>query len=94
MTDDLKDVLDSQAACRQDCCPRPAARPAQRGFGDGHPRRHRAADSLHRSRRQIARPLLQSRLGLSFLGKLRSSLEEELDRITGNLRETPLGVRS
>jgi hypothetical protein len=42
--------------------------------------------------RTLAR-LVQARLGLSFLEKLRSSLEEELVRITGILREMPLGAR-
>jgi hypothetical protein len=37
--------------------------------------------------------LLQARLGLSFLGNLRSGLEEELVRVTGNLCEMPAGAR-
>jgi hypothetical protein len=37
--------------------------------------------------------LLKSRPGLSFLGKLRSSLEEELVRVTENALEMTMGVR-
>jgi ubiquinone biosynthesis protein UbiJ len=42
--------------------------------------------------RTLAR-LVQARLGLSFLEKLRASLKEELARITGDLRAMPLGAR-
>jgi hypothetical protein len=42
--------------------------------------------------RTLAR-LLQARIGLSFLGNLRSSLEEELVRVAGNLCEMPAGAR-
>jgi geranylgeranyl pyrophosphate synthase len=94
MTDDLKDVLDSKAhagktTARDLLLDRPNVASVM-GIPAAIDRLIRFIDFGDRS---LAR-LLQTRLGLSFLAKLRSSLEEELARITVNLRETPLGARS
>jgi hypothetical protein len=37
--------------------------------------------------------LLKSRLGLSFLGRLRSDLEKELVRVAGKVYAMPVGAR-
>jgi geranylgeranyl pyrophosphate synthase len=94
MTDDLKDILDSQAkagktVARDLLLDRPNAASVM-GIPAAIERLIRFIDLGDRS---LAR-LLQVRLGLSFLSKLRSSLEEELVRITGSLREMSLGARS
>jgi len=92
MTDDLKDVLDSKAkagktVARDLLLDRPNAASAM-----GIPAAvERLARFIDLGDRTLAR-LLQSRLGLSFLGKLRGSLEEELVRITGDLRAAPIGA--
>ena len=93
MTDDLKDVLDSKAeagktVARDLLLNRPNAASAM-----GIPSAvERLTRFIELGDRTLAR-LVQARLGLSFLEKLRSSLEEELVRITGILREMPLGAR-
>jgi geranylgeranyl pyrophosphate synthase len=94
LTDDLKDVLDSNAktgktVARDLLLDRPNAASAM-GIPTALERLTRFIDLGDRA---LAR-LLQSRLGLSFLGTLRSGLEEELVRITGNLRKTPLGAQA
>jgi geranylgeranyl diphosphate synthase type II len=94
MTDDLKDVLDSKTkagktVARDLLLDRPNVASAM-GIPAALERLTRFIDLGDRS---LAR-LLQSRLGLSFLGTLRSSLEEELVRITGNLREMPVGAQA
>jgi geranylgeranyl pyrophosphate synthase len=94
LTDDLKDVLDSKTkagktVARDLLLDRPNAASAM-GIPGAVERLTRFIDLGDRT---LAR-LVQTRLGLSFLVKLRNSLEEELVRITGNLREIPLGVRS
>ena len=94
LTDDLKDLLDHQTAsgktvARDLLLDRPNAASAM-GIQAAIERLIRYIDLGDRS---LGR-LLQSKLGLSFLESLRGSLEQELARITGNLRETPLGARS
>ena len=93
MTDDLKDVLGSKAnagktVARDLLLGRPNVASAL-GIPGAVERLTRFIDLGDRT---LAR-LVQARLGLSFLEKLRSSLEEELVLITGNLCEMPLGVR-
>jgi geranylgeranyl pyrophosphate synthase len=93
MTDDLKDVLDSKAkagktVARDLLLDRPNSASAM-GIPSAITRLTRFIDLGDRT---LAR-LMQSRLGLSFLGRLRSSLEDELVRITANLKEMSLGAR-
>jgi geranylgeranyl pyrophosphate synthase len=94
MTDDLKDVLDSRASAgktvaRDLLLDRPNAASAM-GIPAAVERLTRFIDLGDKTLER----LLQKRIGLSFLSKLRSSLEEELIRVAGNLCETPLGARS
>jgi geranylgeranyl diphosphate synthase type II len=93
MTDDLKDVLDSKAKAgktiaRDLLLDRPNAASAIGIPGTVE----RLTRFIELGDRTLAR-LVQARLGLSFLEKLRSSLEEEFVRLTGNLREMPVGAR-
>jgi len=93
MTDDLKDVLDSKAkagktVARDLLLDRPNSASAL-GIPGAIARLSRFIDLGDRT---LAR-LVQSKLGLSFLGRLRRSLEEELVRITDNLKEMPVGAR-
>jgi geranylgeranyl pyrophosphate synthase len=94
MVDDLKDVLESAAeagktVARDILLDRPNVASAM-----GIPAAvERFTRFIHLGDRTLHR-LLQSRLGLSFLGKLRGDLEEELVRVTGNLCVMPVGVRS
>jgi geranylgeranyl pyrophosphate synthase len=94
MIDDLKDVLDSKAkagktVARDLLLDRPNAASAM-GIPGAVERLIRFIDLGDRT---LAR-LVQAKLGLSFLEKLRGSLEEEFVRLTGNLREMPLGART
>jgi len=93
MVDDLKDVLESTAGAgktvaRDLLLDRPNAASAM-GIPGAVARLTRFIDlgdkTLHR--------LLQSRLSLSFLEKLRSDLEEELARVTGSARALSAGAR-
>jgi hypothetical protein len=92
MVDDLKDVLGSAAAAgktvaRDILLDRPNV-----AFAMGIPGTvlrltrfiYLGDTTLHR--------LLKSRPGLSFLGKLRSDLEEELVRVTENVIEKTMGA--
>jgi geranylgeranyl pyrophosphate synthase len=93
MVDDLKDVLDSQAksgktVARDLLLDRPNSASAM-GIPEAL---KRLARFIELGDRALER-LLLSRLGLSFLGKLRGSLEEELARVTGDLCNVPAGVR-
>jgi len=93
MTDDLKDVLDSKAkagktVARDLLLDRPNAASAM-GIPGAVERLTRFIDMGDRT---LAR-LVQARLGLSFLEKLRASLKEELARITGDPCAMPLGAR-
>ncbi len=91
MVDDLKDVLGSAAqagktVARDLLLDRPNVASAM-----GIPCAvERLTRFIHLGDRTLHR-LLQSRLGLSFLGKLRSDLEEELVRVTGNACVIPVG---
>jgi geranylgeranyl pyrophosphate synthase len=91
MVDDLKDVLGSAAqagktVARDLLLDRPNVASAM-----GIPCAvERLTRFIHLGDRTLHR-LLQSRLGLSFLGKLRSELEEELVRVTGNACVIPVG---
>ena len=93
MVDDLKDVLESAAdagktVARDLLLDRPNAASAM-GIPGAVTRLtrfiHLGDKTLHR--------LLRSRLGLSFLGKLRGDLEVELARVTGSVRDLPAGAR-
>jgi geranylgeranyl pyrophosphate synthase len=93
MVDDLKDVLESTAGAgktvaRDLLLDRPNAASSM-GIPGAVARLtrfiHLGDKTLHQ--------LLQSRLGLSFLQKLRSDLEEELARVTGSARALPAGAR-
>lgn len=93
ITDDLKDVLDSKAkagktVARDLLLDRPNVASAMGVPGAVG----RLSRFISLGDRTLAR-LVQARLGLSFLEKLRSSLEEELVRVTGNLQEMPIGAR-
>ncbi len=93
MVDDLKDVLDSQAKAKKTVArdillDRPNSASAM-GIPAAVKRLTRFIDLGDRTLER----LLQARLGLSFLGKLRSSLEDELVRVAGHLCETPAGAR-
>ncbi|MFZ1085125.1 MAG: polyprenyl synthetase family protein [Terracidiphilus sp.] len=93
MVDDLKDVLDSKAkagktVARDLLLDRPNSASAM-GIPEAVKRLTRFIDLGDRT---LTR-LLQARLGLSFLEKLRSSLEEELVRVAGNHCEMPAGAR-
>jgi geranylgeranyl pyrophosphate synthase len=94
MVDDLKDVLGTAAdagktVARDILLDRPNVASAM-GIPDAIERLTRFIQlgdkTLHR--------LLISRPGLSFLGKLRSGLEEELVRVTRNASEMTVGARS
>ncbi len=94
MTDDLKDVLDNKAkagktVARDLLLGRPNVVSAM-GIPGAVERLTRFIDLGDKT---LAR-LMQARLGLSFLERLRSGLEEELVRITGNLHEIPIGAHS
>jgi geranylgeranyl pyrophosphate synthase len=94
MVDDLKDVLENAAeagktVARDLLLDRPNAASAM-GIPGAVARLTRF---IHLGDRTLHR-LLQSRLGLSFLGRLRSDLEEELARVTGNVCAMPAGARS
>lgn len=94
MVDDLKDVLDSpdsagKTVARDILLDRPNAAAAM-GI-------HAAVERLTRFIRlgdSALAWLLRSRLDLSFLEKLRNSLEAELVRVTGNSREVQVGARA
>jgi geranylgeranyl pyrophosphate synthase len=94
MVDDLKDVLDSAAeagktVARDILLDRPNVASVL-----GIPRATlRLARFIHLGDTTLHR-LLKSRPGLSFLGKLRSDLEEELVRVTRNASEMTVGARS
>lgn len=94
MVDDLKDVLDSAAeagktVARDLLLDRPNVASAM-----GIPAAvERLTRFIHLGDRTLRR-LLQSRLSLSFLERLRINLEEELARVTGNVRAMPAGARS
>ena len=94
MVDDLKDVLDSAAeagktVARDLLLDRPNVASAM-GIPGAVKRLTRFIDLGDRT---LSR-LLQSRLSLSFLERLRINLEEELVRVTGNVRAMPAGARS
>jgi geranylgeranyl pyrophosphate synthase len=94
MVDDLKDVLDNAAAAgktvaRDLLLDRPNVASAM-GVPAAVERFTRFIYFGDRSLRQ----LLKSRPELSFLGKLRNNLEEELVRVTENASELCLGARS
>ncbi len=92
MVDDLKDILESEAqagktVARDLLLDRPNAASAM-----GIPAAiARLTRFIHLGDRTLRR-LLQSRLGLSFLAKLRSDLDEELARATGNICAIPEGA--
>jgi geranylgeranyl pyrophosphate synthase len=94
VVDDLKDVLGSAAdtgktVARDLLLDRPNVASAM-----GVPAAvERLTRFIHLGDRTLHR-LLQSRPGLAFLGKLRSDLEEELVRVTGNVLTMPVGERS
>jgi geranylgeranyl pyrophosphate synthase len=94
IVDDLKDVLDSVSQARKTTArdillDRPNAASAMGIPGAVE----RLTRFIHLGDRALQQ-LLRSRQGLSFLGKLRSDLEEELVRVTGNVLAMPLGERS
>jgi geranylgeranyl pyrophosphate synthase len=94
MVDDLKDVLESAAeagktVARDLLLDRPNVASAMGIPGAVE----RLTRFIHLGDRTLHR-LLKSRLGLSFLDKLRSDLEEELVRVTGNVYTMPVGERS
>ena len=94
MTDDLKDMLDSQATAGKTVARDLLLDRPNTAFAMGIPASiERLIRFIDVGDRSLA-SLLLSRLGLSFLTKLRDSLEEELARITANLREMPSGARS
>jgi len=94
MVDDVKDVLGSAAqagktVARDLLLDRPNVASAM-----GIPCAvERLTRFIHLGDRTLRR-LLQSRLSLSFLERLRINLEEELARVTGNVRAMPAGARS
>jgi geranylgeranyl pyrophosphate synthase len=93
MVDDLKDVLDSAQDARKTVArdlllDRPNVASAM-----GIPAAvERLTRLIHLGDRTLDR-LLNTKLGLSFLGTLRGGLEEELIRVTGNLCAIPVGAR-
>ncbi len=93
MVDDLKDVLDSaqnagKTVARDLLLDRPNVASAM-----GIPATvERLSRLIHLGDRTLHR-LLNSQLGLSFLGSLRLGLEEELVQVTGNLCAMPAGAR-
>ena len=93
MVDDLKDLLDSQAksgktVARDLLLDRPNSASAL-----GIPAAvQRLTRFIELGDRSLAH-LLQLRIGFSFLGKLSSSLEEELARVTDNFCKMPAGAR-
>ncbi len=93
MVDDLKDLLDSEAnagktVARDLALDRPNSASAM-----GIPAAvQRLTRFIELGDKALTR-LLQSRLGFSFLGKLRSSLEDEVARVTGHPREMHAGAR-
>ena len=94
MVDDLKDVLGTAAdagktVARDILLDRPNAASAM-GIPDAIERLSRFIQLGDKT----LRVLLSLRPQLTFLGKLRSSLEEELVRVTENALEMTLGVRS
>jgi len=94
MVDDLKDVLESAAeagktVARDLLLDRPNVASAMGIPGAVE----RLTRFIHLGDRTLHR-LLKSRLGLSFLDKLRSDLEEELVIVTGNVYTMPVGERS
>jgi geranylgeranyl pyrophosphate synthase len=94
MVDDLKDVLGTAAdagktVARDILLDRPNVASAM-----GIPRAVlRLTRFIHLGDTTLRR-LLKSRPGLSFLGKLRSGLEEELVRVTRNASEMTVGARA
>ena len=91
MVDDLKDVLDSAAeagktVARDLLLDRPNVASAMGIPGAVE----RLTRFIHMGDRTLNR-LLKSKLCLSFLGKLRNDLEEELVRVTGNACVIPVG---
>jgi len=93
MVDDLKDVLDSQAKAGKTVArDLPLDRPNSASAMGIPVAVKRLMRFIELGDRTLTR-LLQARIGLSFLGTLRSSLEEELVRVAGNLCEMPAGAR-
>jgi geranylgeranyl pyrophosphate synthase len=94
MVDDLKDVLESAAqagktVARDLLLDRPNVASAM-----GVPAAvERFTRFIHMGDRTL-RQLLKSRPELSFLGKLRNDLEEELVRVTENASELSMGDRT
>jgi len=93
MVDDLKDVLDSahearKTTARDILLDRPNAASAMGIPGAVE----RLTRFIHLGDRTLQQ-LLRSRPSLSFLGKLRSDLEEELARVTGSVLGIPVGER-
>jgi geranylgeranyl diphosphate synthase type II len=93
MVDDLKDVLGSAAeagktVARDMLLDRPNVASAMGVSGAVE----RLTRFIHMGDRTLHR-LLKSRLGLSFLGRLRSDLEKELVRVAGKVCAMPVGAR-
>jgi geranylgeranyl pyrophosphate synthase len=93
MVDDLKDVLASahearKTTARDILLDRPNAASAMGIPGAVE----RLTRFIHLGDRTLQQ-LLRSRPSLSFLGKLRSDLEEELARVTGSVLGIPVGER-
>ncbi len=93
MVDDLKDVLGSAAeagktVARDMLLDRPNVASAMGVSGAVE----RLTRFIHMGDRTLHR-LLKSRLGLSFLGRLRSDLEKELVRVAGKVYAMPVGAR-
>jgi geranylgeranyl pyrophosphate synthase len=93
MVDDLKDVLGSAAeagktVARDILLDRPNAASAM-----GIPGAVERLTRFIRLGDRTLQSLLKSKPELSFLGKLRSDLEEELVRVAGNAFEMSVGAR-
>ena len=93
MVDDLKDVLGSAAEAGKTVAhdvllDRPNVASAMGVSGAVE----RLTRFIHMGDRTLHR-LLKSRLGLSFLGRLRSDLEKELVRVAGKVYAMPVGAR-
>ena len=93
MVDDLKDVLGSAAEAGKTVAhdvllDRPNVASAMGVSGAVE----RLTRFIHMGDRTL-HSLLKSRLGLSFLGRLRSDLEKELVRVAGKVYAMPVGAR-